>query len=232
MRQKRLQGSHFANDAQARGLTDLVAAKRVDPCLSRVFPWEELGEAHQLMHENKHPHGNMAVLVGARETGTREAPALAAEPEVVYGRPRPFEDAEAARGSEDRLRVRDLMTAGVVTCGTDATVLDIAKLLVEHAIHAVVVCDVAGEAVGVASQTNLVLARQGRSRAELGAIRAVDIMNPELVACEPETPVSEAVTAMTRARIHRLVVLEGGGRRRPIGVISMTDVVRTMIEKR
>ena len=33
MRQKRLQGSHFANDAQAKGVNDLVIAGKVDPCL-------------------------------------------------------------------------------------------------------------------------------------------------------------------------------------------------------
>ncbi len=70
MRQKRLQGSHFANGAQAKGFNDLVAAGEVDPCLSRTFTFDEIPEAHQLMFENKHPHGNMAVLVGARAPGT------------------------------------------------------------------------------------------------------------------------------------------------------------------
>ncbi|MBX7057621.1 MAG: crotonyl-CoA carboxylase/reductase [Leptospirales bacterium] len=69
MRQKRLQGSHFANDENCKGLNDLVLQKKVDPCLSRTFKWEETGECHQLMRENKHPHGNMAILVGAREAG-------------------------------------------------------------------------------------------------------------------------------------------------------------------
>ncbi len=70
MRQKRLQGSHFANDEQSKGLNDLVLAGQVDPCLSRTFTWEELPLSHQLMHDNKHPHGNMAILVGAPTAGT------------------------------------------------------------------------------------------------------------------------------------------------------------------
>ncbi len=69
MRQKRLQGSHFANDDNAKGLNDLVIAKKVDPCLSRTFTFEETGTCHQLMRENKHPHGNMSILVGAKSTG-------------------------------------------------------------------------------------------------------------------------------------------------------------------
>jgi len=67
--QKRLQGSHFANDEQCAAITQLVAEKKVDPCLSRVFPFEKTAEAHQLIHENKHPPGNMAILINAPEKG-------------------------------------------------------------------------------------------------------------------------------------------------------------------
>ncbi len=69
MRQKRLQGSHLSNDEQAAAVTELVAGGKVDPCLSRTFSFDEIGEAHQLMHENKHPPGNMACLVNATESG-------------------------------------------------------------------------------------------------------------------------------------------------------------------
>jgi crotonyl-CoA carboxylase/reductase len=71
MRQKRLQGSHFANRPQCAALNQLVADGRVDPCLSRVFPLEEIGKAHQLMYENQHPPGNMAVLVAAPRRGMK-----------------------------------------------------------------------------------------------------------------------------------------------------------------
>jgi crotonyl-CoA carboxylase/reductase len=71
MRQKRFQGSHFANDEQAKGINDLVIAGKVDPCLSRVFDFAETGACHQLMRENEHPSGNMAILVNARKRGLR-----------------------------------------------------------------------------------------------------------------------------------------------------------------
>ena len=67
MRSKRLQGSHFANDEQSAALNELVAAGEVDPCLGRTFEFDDVGVAHQLMFENRHPVGNMAVLVGARD---------------------------------------------------------------------------------------------------------------------------------------------------------------------
>jgi len=71
MRQKRFQGSHFANDEQAKGINDLVIAGKVDPCLSRVFDFEATGDCHQLMRENRHPNGNMAILVNARTQGLK-----------------------------------------------------------------------------------------------------------------------------------------------------------------
>ena len=70
MRQKRFQGSHLSNDEQAAEVNRLVAEGKVDPCLSQTFSFDEIGEAHQLMHENRHPYGNMAALVNATEPGT------------------------------------------------------------------------------------------------------------------------------------------------------------------
>lgn len=65
MRQKRLQGSHFANTEQCRALNDMVIAGQVDPALARVFPFEQVGMAHQLLHQNTHPSGNLAIRVNA-----------------------------------------------------------------------------------------------------------------------------------------------------------------------
>ena len=69
MMQKRLQGSHLANDDQAAAVNGLVISGKVDPCLSATYDFDEIGQAHQLMHENKHPYGNMACLVNATEKG-------------------------------------------------------------------------------------------------------------------------------------------------------------------
>jgi len=66
---KRLQGSHLANDEQSEAVNELVLAGKVDPCLSETYSFDEIGHAHQLMHENKHPYGNMACLVNATEKG-------------------------------------------------------------------------------------------------------------------------------------------------------------------
>ena len=69
MRQKRLQGSHFANIEQCRELNNLVANGAVDPVLADTFSFEEIGRAHQMLYDNSHPPGNLAALVNAPEEG-------------------------------------------------------------------------------------------------------------------------------------------------------------------
>src|SRR5919108_64643 len=63
MRQKRIQGSHFANLLQASQANRLVIERRIDPCMSEVFSWEDIPKAHMKMMKNQHKPGNMAVLV-------------------------------------------------------------------------------------------------------------------------------------------------------------------------
>ena len=71
MHQKRVQGSHFANLKQASAANQLMVERRLDPCLSEVFPWDEIPTAHMKMLKNVHKPGNMAVLVQAPRTGLR-----------------------------------------------------------------------------------------------------------------------------------------------------------------
>ena len=71
MHQKRIQGSHFAHLKQASLANKLVIERRIDPCMSEVFPWSDIPKAHMHMFQNKHLPGNMSVLVNAPCTGLR-----------------------------------------------------------------------------------------------------------------------------------------------------------------
>jgi len=72
MRQKRFQGSHFANDDQAAAFNQLVVDGKIDPCLGETYAFDEIGQCHQLMYEGKQPLGVMAALVSAPRRGMRE----------------------------------------------------------------------------------------------------------------------------------------------------------------
>ena len=71
MHQKRLQGSHFANLKQASAANNLMVERRLDPCMSECFGWDQIPEAHMKMLKNQHKPGNMAVLVQAPKQGLR-----------------------------------------------------------------------------------------------------------------------------------------------------------------
>jgi hypothetical protein len=55
---------------------------------------------------------------------------------------------------------------------------------------------------------------------------AREIMTPGCATCDADLLLSDAVSLMTARRMHRLVVTEND---QPVGVISMTDVVRKII---
>ena len=76
MRQKEILGSHFANAWECNLANALIEQSKIRPVLWKTMPWEDVANAHQLMHENKHA-GKIAVLVGATEEGqgrTAEGP--------------------------------------------------------------------------------------------------------------------------------------------------------------
>ena len=85
MHQKRIQGSHFANLKQASQANQLVLEKRIDPCMSEVFGWDQIPDAHMKMYHNEHKPGNMAVMVSAPYPGlkTFEDVIEASEPALV-----------------------------------------------------------------------------------------------------------------------------------------------------
>jgi crotonyl-CoA carboxylase/reductase len=76
MRQKQIIGSHFANAYECYRANELIEQGLIRPVLWRTMEFDQVGEAHQLMKENKHL-GKIAILVGAKESGqgkTEEGP--------------------------------------------------------------------------------------------------------------------------------------------------------------
>jgi crotonyl-CoA carboxylase/reductase len=63
MRQKEIVGSHFANAYECLKANELIDQGLIKPVLWRTMGFDQVAEAHQLMHENKHA-GKIAVLVG------------------------------------------------------------------------------------------------------------------------------------------------------------------------
>lgn len=117
-----------------------------------------------------------------------------------------------------------LQTKGteVVTVRPDATIAEVAIVLAEHRIGAVVVT-VDGRSIdGVLSERDIVRAL-ARPDDRMLAATAHSLMTAEVVTCEPDTTVEELMSTMTERRIrHVPVVVEG----RLAGLVSIGDVVK------
>lgn len=61
---KRIQGSHYANLEECIVLNNLIIKKIINPVLGATFSFHELPTALQLMHDNKHPQGSIAIKIG------------------------------------------------------------------------------------------------------------------------------------------------------------------------
>ena len=122
--------------------------------------------------------------------------------------------------------VRDVMHRGVITCWADEPVVDVARRLREYAINAIFVLDHSGRAEGVISQTDLARAFvQGGWENRT----ADEIMTPEVVTISGDIPLDVAIQIMLDKHIHRLLIVQGGlTPNRPVGVLSLSDVVREM----
>jgi crotonyl-CoA carboxylase/reductase len=68
MRQKQIIGSHFANAYECYKANELIEQGAIRPVLWRTMGFDGVGEAHQLMRDNKHL-GKIAILVGAEKEG-------------------------------------------------------------------------------------------------------------------------------------------------------------------
>lgn len=235
MRQKRLQGSHFANDDQAVAVNNLMREGKVNPCLSRTFTWDELPLCHQLMYENKHPHGNMAILVGCTEAGAGVAEEeTMAHPDTKRTVPEPIldlKDLDAVETElpEDSAHVGEVFYPRLPSVRVDSALQEVARLMADEVVHAVAVLAEDGSLAGVISQTDVVLARQKGSPVEVSRLSAASIMTTVPITVTVDETIQQAITLMTRHKIHRLIVVDKReGKEIPLGVCAMTDIIRYM----
>lgn len=139
-------------------------------------------------------------------------------------------EGRSATGSErrDEMKgklVRDVMHRKVISCRVDTPLKEVARRLDSEKINALVVVDESGDLCGVLSQTDLVRVCED----DWEGLLAEDVMTADVVTIVADIPVLTAVEMMVDNQIHRVVITQGGlAPRRPVGVLSMTDVVREM----
>ncbi|NWF81618.1 MAG: CBS domain-containing protein [Chloroflexi bacterium] len=124
--------------------------------------------------------------------------------------------------------VGEVMHQGVLTCRRETPVQDVARQMSEQDISALVVVNDDGNMIGLISRTDLVNARLYEQYwKHWRGLTAGHIMVTDVVAVRPNDTMQTASKLMMERRIHRVVVVEDAGEGvKPVGVLSVTDVVR------
>lgn len=127
----------------------------------------------------------------------------------------------------ESVSVQDILAAkggAVHTIESNLTLAQVAQILVEKDIGALVVTDASGGIVGMISERDLAraLAKFG---AETGQISVAQVMTKDVVACSINDEPAYLLTLMTEARCRHLPVVRMG---ELVGMVSIGDVVRAV----
>jgi CBS domain-containing protein len=125
-------------------------------------------------------------------------------------------------------RVRDIMTRGVVTVRYNETLPKIAGIMTEENVSCIVIVDQNDETAGIITSLDIMKAFGEKTEEELSRTTAEDIMTPLVYNVGPEMTLKEVSNIMLVKDIHRVIVLSAEGRRKPVGLLSATDIVKEM----
>jgi CBS-domain-containing membrane protein len=140
----------------------------------------------------------------------------------------------------------EIMTHPVISVAPEISVVEAARLMLQHRVSGLPVVDDIGCVVGMITEGDLLrraetgtaphhsswlefLLSPGRLAQEYTnahARKVAEVMTKDIVYATPQTAVADVVQLMTRRRIKRLPVIEDG---RLVGIISRADLVRALI---
>ena len=121
------------------------------------------------------------------------------------------------------MQLREIMTPGVVTAGSNADLLSVAQLMRDHSVGSVVICDGEGDPAAMITDRDLAVRALAEERSPAESVG--DHASRPLVTGEPEMDLEEAAALMVRHRIRRLPVVEGSAL---VGIVTLDDIaVRT-----
>jgi CBS domain-containing protein len=147
------------------------------------------------------------------------------------------------------MQAKDIMSSPVVTVTPDASVADVAALLLEKRISGVPVVDSAGQIAGIISEGDLLrrvetdterhrphwlemlLGRSGDAGSFIKshASRVGDVMSHDVIASYPEASLREIAELMERHGIKRVPIVDGG---RLVGIVSRANLVQGLLADR
>lgn len=167
---------------------------------------------------------------------------------LVAGTPEAVLEAGALATVElpGQLTVRDVMTAEVITAGTDQRLGEVARVMVERDIRAVPVVDEGGALVGIVTHRELLrhLLPSYVQRSTTGSFRALtrtelsrgatdprdlpvrDVMSRSVLSVSEDQSLSDVATLMNSKDVDRFPVTRDGA---VVGFLTRADLVRKLV---
>jgi len=128
--------------------------------------------------------------------------------------------------NHDRL-VRDVMQKDVFTVKFDTPLVDTIKELKSKNVSGLVVVDNIGEFVGVVSALDVFKAVDEADR--IDKLFAEDVMTPFTITVSLDESIADSAKTMIEENIHRLIVTESPTNKKPIGIITSTDLINNIL---
>jgi CBS domain-containing protein len=139
------------------------------------------------------------------------------------------------------MKVAHVMRTDVVTVPPSASLKEVGRLLIEHGISGLPVCDEEGRVLGVVSETDFLYKEQGSFERSSGPLAwlfdgqdeaklqkfvartAGEAMTAPAITIDPTRPVAEAARTMLEHGINRLPVVL---KEKLVGIVTRSDLVR------
>jgi CBS domain-containing protein len=124
------------------------------------------------------------------------------------------------------MKVQDVMTPQVFSCGPEATLATAAACMWEHDCGIVPVVDGGGHVVGVLTDRDVCMAAftQGRG---LEALRVSHVMSGEAFTCSADESLNDVFSRLAARQVRRLPVVDGAGKL--VGMLSLNDLARACL---
>ena len=117
--------------------------------------------------------------------------------------------------------VKDIMTKAVVTTRPNASVREAVKIMERQDIGSIVVME-KDRPVGIITERDIVV-KVASPSADPRNMKVQEIMSSPVVSIKSDASVEEAVAAMAKKKIKKIVVLEDG---KLAGMLTYTDVAK------
>jgi CBS domain-containing protein len=122
------------------------------------------------------------------------------------------------------MQCSEIMNTDVITLAPDATVIAATKLMREHNVGLLPICNKDGRVLGVLTDRDIATRVIAADR-DAASCRVSEVMTTEILSCEPNDDVGLVTELMAQARKTRVLVVDEHAQL--VGIVSLVDVAAT-----